>query len=78
MTHAFVALWGEQETSLVADTTDLSHRQIIQLFFSANDSDSQIAEYSVLQMAQRQISFEQGNAPAKLRRPLPPRRHLRS
>lgn len=78
MTLDFAVLWGEQESSLAADVADLSHRRIIQMFFSANDSDSQIAEYSVLQMAQRQISFEQGNAPAKLRRPLPPRRHLRS
>lgn len=55
----------------------MTQRQIIQLFFAADDSDSQVAELSVLQMAQRQISLERGDIPARQRRQLPPRRHLR-
>lgn len=74
----YMSLWGPLESSPAVDAARLSHRQIIQLFFSANDSDSYNAEFSALQMAQRQISFEHGDAPARRRRTLPPRRHLRS
>lgn len=70
--------WGSIESSSAVVEARLSRRQIIQLFFSANEGDSHIAEYSALQMAQRQIPFERSDASARRRRTLPPRRHLRS